>query len=46
MKIDSLTGEITVNIGDAIDCDVPVRNSSDYIITISDGKYETKGNVS
>lgn len=46
LKIDNNTGEITVEKGNEIDCDVPVRYCLDYNIILSDGLNEANGTVS
>lgn len=45
MKIGNKSGELSVGKNKTIDCDDPERFFLEYDVKISDGKWETIGNV-
>lgn len=45
LKIDANTGVITVSADQAIDCDVPPRESLKYEVRLFDGLHEVLGKV-
>ncbi|KAG5678221.1 hypothetical protein PVAND_007913 [Polypedilum vanderplanki] len=45
LRINSLTGEISVNASKIIDCDTPRREYLEYIVHLTDGLNENEGEI-